>query len=843
MANLLLNSLILFVTAAFHINLLPHINTSTFVAAQLLITPPSASSEDNIPSCFVGQNGSSEQAVITGNSSHMCRADVSFPYGKNILVTFLTELNAGNFWVERLGMFKACKERYIFVSDLQDMCNITFHHTRLMFNLHGSFRLLLKEQLPSEMAVICPEDQGSPISSEQSTSFSCSKIDGANKTIMCNTNSVPSSTYHKYFPKNTPVCTYVFNATCNTELDDNHGVALKCDDNLDYKNQRQVIIFMANTQLIDLRNNGIIAIKKGAFHAMVNLKGLDLSQNRLEILSDGIFEGLVSLETLIVNSNKLEILESDVFQDIRHISSLLMNSNKIRTFPKNLFRNLKMLKQLHAARNHISSLNIEMFTNLVNLDVLNLQTNSLVDLDANMFRILNLRALTLKNNPLNQVPLNMFDYFAKQNKITYINLQNCTLKKIPKITFMSKLGFFHLENNPLTLIERDTFAEMNPMTELSVSQYEICECYMDKNAVCEASGERSPYLTCDRLLSDRVLVVLMWVIGLNALGGNAFVLVLKLLASERRSVQDILLSSLALSDLLMGIYMIIVASADIYFGDYFPMNAESWRSGIICRVSGAISITSSEGSVFFVTLISIDRFINIQFPYSARKINKNAILLISILTWVLAVALGVIPSVLAGRNFKFYDNSHVCIGLPLALTDRFIPIQKEVTVFIREIPFFRTVTEFDSIGKHSGMYFSSALFLGLNGLCYFIILMCYIGILVAVKRSSAKIGRNSELKKQIQLTVRVAAIVATDFCCWFPVILLGILVQVRVLELPASVFAWLVTFVLPINSAINPYLYTIGALITKFRKKCHQTQSEVSGQVKTVSSMVSETRT
>ena len=366
---------------------------------------------------------------------------------------------------------------------------------------------------------------------------------------------------------------------------------------------------------------------------------------------------------------------------------------------------------------------------------------------------------------------------------------------------------------------------------------------MRKNAICEASGERSPYLTCDRLLSDRVLVVLMWLIGLNALGGNAFVLVFKMLASERKSVQDILLSSLALSDLLMGIYMIIVASADIYFGDYFPMSAESWRSGIICRVSGAISITSSEGSVFFVTLISIDRFINIQFPYSARKLNKNSFRLISTLTWLLAIALGVIPSILAGRNFKFYDNSHVCIGLPLALTERFIPIQKDVTFFLDEIPFFRTVTEFDSIGKLSGMYFSSTLFLGLNGVCYFIILMCYIGILVAVKRSSARIGRSPEMKKQIQLTVRVAAIVATDFCCWFPIILLGILVQVRVLELPASVFAWLVTFILPINSAINPYLYTIGALITKFRKKGQQTLSEDSGKMKTVSSMVSETKT
>ncbi len=46
----------------------------------------------------------------------------------------------------------------------------------------------------------------------------------------------------------------------------------------------------------------------------------------------------------------------------------------------------------------------------------------------------------------------------------------------------------------------------------------------------------------------------------------------------------------------MGIYLLIIASADIFFGDSFPMNAERWRSGITCRITGAISMLSSEAS-------------------------------------------------------------------------------------------------------------------------------------------------------------------------------------------------------------------------------------------------------
>ena len=39
--------------------------------------------------------------------------------------------------------------------------------------------------------------------------------------------------------------------------------------------------------------------------------------------------------------------------------------------------------------------------------------------------------------------------------------------------------------------------------------------------------------------------------------------------------------------------------------------------------------------------------------------------------------------------------------------------------------------------------------------------------------------------------------------------------QIEAITLPPSVFAWSVTFILPLNSAINPYLYTIADLVNK----------------------------
>ena len=205
---------------------------------------------------------------------------------------------------------------------------------------------------------------------------------------------------------------------------------------------------------------------------------------------------------------------------------------------------------------------------------------------------------------------------------------------------------------------------------MEVSQPEICECYVSGDISCNALDDISPYLTCSRLLADRILgMAMMWLIGLNALCGNIFVLSYRKVKRDKCQIQTFLLSNLAMSDLLMGIYMLLIASADIYFGESFPMQAESWRSGITCKIAGTISIVSSEASVFFLTLISIDRFINIKYPYSDRKLRKKSSAVLASVLWLTSLTLGILPSSFGGNNayIAFYDNSHVCIGLPLAL--------------------------------------------------------------------------------------------------------------------------------------------------------------------------------
>jgi hypothetical protein len=68
--------------------------------------------------------------------------------------------------------------------------------------------------------------------------------------------------------------------------------------------------------------------------------------------------------------------------------------------------------------------------------------------------------------------------------------------------------------------------------------------------------------------------------------------------------------------------------------------------------------------------------------------------------------------------------------------------------------------------------------------------------------------------------LRFFFIVLTDSTCWGPIIVLKILAFMDV-DLPSEILAWLIVFVLPFNSAVNPLLYTFST--PKYRDQIYTT--------------------
>ena len=80
---------------------------------------------------------------------------------------------------------------------------------------------------------------------------------------------------------------------------------------------------------------------------------------------------------------------------------------------------------------------------------------------------------------------------------------------------------------------------------------------------------------------------------------------------------------------------------------------------------------------------------------------------------------------------------------------------------------------------------------------------------------------------------KMSVVVFTDFFTWVPLVIVCILVQSRMISVDPVIYAWTVAFILPINSAINPFLYTIVIELFEYhdmKVKQRQKKQKMAGQ-------------
>ena len=210
-----------------------------------------------------------------------------------------------------------------------------------------------------------------------------------------------------------------------------------------------------------------------------------------------------------------------------------------------------------------------------------------------------------------------------------------------------------------------------------------------------------------------------------------------------------------------------------------------------------------------VTLISLDRLMGIRFTFNRLRVRSKQALVAVIVVWVGSLTLSLIP---AFANLSLnYELSEVCMALPLSVK----VVHTVVGGF--SINPGGPDTLFYSVFENP-MYYSIAVFIGLNSVCCLVIAICYIWIFITVKMTAHSAGRRQERKEEIRMASKMAVIVLTDFFCWVPIIIMGILVQTGIHDIPPVANAWITTLLMPINSAINPFLYTLRTILSnKYR--------------------------
>ena len=594
--------------------------------------------------------------------------------------------------------------------------------------------------------------------------------------------------------------------------------------NFIHKIQSALFRDLHKLQVLHLEHNLLTSLKDDVFSSLSALTRIMVNHNYITSLGDETFHSLSDLKVLILVKNYLTILKASWFVGLENLLELEVWGNRIKTLEHGVFRNLRSITGVHLQGNLIEVLDKATLTGLATVKNFDIYNNSLKYIQPGVFdHMVELQDLNLAKNFLTSLPP---DLFKKTTKLVYLDLSINRLQNLPLVGHLSQLQHLIIKDNALTKIDKadasKVFDQFPDTVKLIVTQPEICICLLNNsNDNCKAADQESPYLTCQRMLPDMVLIVFMWVGGFGALFGNALVLFWrKTQPQEEYQVQKILIGNLALADLFMGIYMIIIASADTHYGEFFPMNAQNWRTSPVCRIAGALAITSSEASIMLLTVISCDRLIHIKYQMNKWKPRLNSTKWTALSVWLFALVIALAASLQAEGNPDVYEASNVCVGLPLAMkkvhTRNTTTFNKNSYVLQSAsyeyfAPKEEAITEVDDTAP--GMYLSVTIFLGLNLLCCVVIVGCYICIVITVFRSVSQIRRQRHMRHEIRMTIKVVAIIATDLCCWCPIILTSILVQADVVKISPRTFVWIVTFILPINSVINPYLYTLGNVI------------------------------
>ncbi|KAL8585571.1 hypothetical protein ACOMHN_050330 [Nucella lapillus] len=303
---------------------------------------------------------------------------------------------------------------------------------------------------------------------------------------------------------------------------------------------------------------------------------------------------------------------------------------------------------------------------------------------------------------------------------------------------------------------------------------------------CHAPGVG--FSSCKDLLKSVAYRSFLWLVCSLSLIGNAFCFVTRMWTTKSGAASgfSVFVLNLTVADFLMGNYIAVIGTADHLYRGQYLLHDDTWRRSSACKAAGCLSVLSSEVSALTVWLITLDRFIVLRFPFTTLRFRGTSASIASLLTWIIGLCLAMIPLLPANSQWEFYSQSSICI--PLSVTDE----------------------------KFKGRMYSLSVFIIFNfGL--FLLISCGQAFIYWSVQRNALASTSTRRSHDVTIARRLITVAVTDFMCWFPIGLCGLLALNRV-PVPEEMNIALIVFILPLNSALNPFLYTFNSLADKARK-------------------------
>ena len=369
-----------------------------------------------------------------------------------------------------------------------------------------------------------------------------------------------------------------------------------------------------------------------------------------------------------------------------------------------------------------------------------------------------------------------------------LNLSHCQVHRVQGQGFhhLKSLQVLDMRGCPLTTIPKSMFRGVSTLRRVFADNYKVCcpsnlpvEFFRDQ---CRAPSDEIS--SCDALLRSDLYRISLAVFATLATVGNTLSLALRVfvLKGKQKSGHAVFVTHLCVSDCLMGVYLVIIGAADRTYLNAYLWEDSDWRNSLTCKVAGFLSLLSSEVSAFIICLITVDRFLVIQFPLSRLRFRQKSAWLGCFALWTMGTVLAAVPLLPATSSWHFYSQTGICIPLPVTRQD------------------------------FPGHDYAFAVIIIFNFVLFLFIAAGQVAVLMAVRSQSMTNDNNDERRsKELAVARRLFAVMASDFLCWFPIGLLGLLAS-RDVSVSGEVNVGMAIFVMPLNSALNPFLYSLSTI-------------------------------
>ncbi|XP_058979301.1 relaxin receptor 2 [Musca domestica] len=526
-----------------------------------------------------------------------------------------------------------------------------------------------------------------------------------------------------------------------------------------------------NLQILKLKYNNIQLIPVGVFENLTNLERLDIRYNSISSIADGAFYGLTSVLWLFLSSNRLRKLPSRELSTNLQTLEWLALSDNLLTLDGEIFPRMPLLYEFLLDFNKIAYIGERTFTQLDNLHLLDLNGNVIEHIHPKAFwGLKNIRDIRLIGNPIKYLSA---ETFVQNNYLDALSLAYTPLKVDESFLQTLNVSYLNLNGIKFEMIEFESIQNMLNLKYIVYDRFYFCS--MTPN-VKRCKPNTDGVSSFKDLLSKPVLRYSAWIMAIITITGNIMVLWGRFIYRDENKAVTMVIRNLALADILMGFYLLIIGMQDHRYRNIYHRVALDWITSWHCAAVGVLAVSSSEVSMLILAFMSLERFLLIADPFRGHHhISVKNIFFALLSIWVMGVGIAVAPVILWQSSTKFYGTySGTCF--PLHIQEPY-PL---------------------------GWQYSAFMFLGVNLFLLVMIALLYTALLFSIWRTR-KATPLSLL--DCEFAVRFFFIVLTDALCWAPIIVVKIWVFFNY-NISDDIYAWLVVFILPLNSAVNPLLYT-----------------------------------